>query len=550
MHVVFSVCLEMVDFSAFETDQIAAAIEAAILHALHTRHDRPRTDVISCVGEHLCSASSGDNDESLQKRPLPPKVRWFDGLLVTRLENLLSEALDAAERSAAAFHHMDTLSLVGSYLLASASSEAAPRPAALGPWPVAADGWARAVRTMPTLLFVLQSLPRLEGEWHAVLGTTQTSSGARLVRRELPLRTARFVGEAEPCPLLPAPEPPPDATERHTERMLAACAHEPFGFDHLEVASAPGLACLLGLLASGLRHAEASPHLPACVGWALVPAAEAAAAEAAEAEAAAAEAAEALHLWQQEGSTSLASLLVTATAEPSRWASLYPHGLCPSAAPEAELPAAPEAEPPAQPRALRAAVRSAPARRSAALEAAPSSPPPPSSPTMADGTPIPALDLAPIRAAPHWSLQAEEAEAPASEARSSIADDHATTTAATTTTADVAAAAAATSATAASAASTSSSSAAASTASTSSSSASSGSPATLPAAPETAAEAFGDYALFAVAHTMALLQGALELQHNDLRLEHVSLLPAAEMSVGGFALSEREVLLYVWGEHT
>ena len=71
----------------------------------------------------------------------------------------------------------------------------------------------------------------------------------------------------------------------------------------------------------------------------------------------------------------------------------------------------------------------------------------------------------------------------------------------------------------------------------------------LPPPPATAAEAFGDFALFTIAHTIALLQAALELQHNDLNLGHVQLLPASEVTHRGVPLVHREVLVYEWGEY-
>lgn len=79
--------------------------------------------------------------------------------------------------------------------------------------------------------------------------------------------------------------------------------------------------------------------------------------------------------------------------------------------------------------------------------------------------------------------------------------------------------------------------------------ASAGGAGSLPPHPSSADEAYGDFALFAVAHTLALLQAALELQHNELHLGQIQLLPSAAVTIKGVSLAEREVLVYEWGEH-
>ena len=72
----------------------------------------------------------------------------------------------------------------------------------------------------------------------------------------------------------------------------------------------------------------------------------------------------------------------------------------------------------------------------------------------------------------------------------------------------------------------------------------------LPALPAAAVEAYGDFVLFAIAHTLAVLQAAIEISHNELTLEHIQLLPAADLEYNGTPLASLPVLMYQWGKHT
>ena len=73
----------------------------------------------------------------------------------------------------------------------------------------------------------------------------------------------------------------------------------------------------------------------------------------------------------------------------------------------------------------------------------------------------------------------------------------------------------------------------------------------LPPRPTDPAEVFGDYVLFAITHTLALLQAALELQHNDSLLDLVQLVDAASVaSADGRRLAEHAEYLYEWGGST
>lgn len=72
----------------------------------------------------------------------------------------------------------------------------------------------------------------------------------------------------------------------------------------------------------------------------------------------------------------------------------------------------------------------------------------------------------------------------------------------------------------------------------------------LPSAPSEPAEVYGDYCLFAIAHTLALCQAALELQHHELGLSNIALLPASEVLVDGVPLDSLPELTYEWGGYT
>ena len=70
---------------------------------------------------------------------------------------------------------------------------------------------------------------------------------------------------------------------------------------------------------------------------------------------------------------------------------------------------------------------------------------------------------------------------------------------------------------------------------------------TPPTPPPNPAEAYGDFVLFAVCHTLALLQDACELQHNALTPATVHLVPASALHFRG-APRARPHLTYVWGD--
>ena len=73
----------------------------------------------------------------------------------------------------------------------------------------------------------------------------------------------------------------------------------------------------------------------------------------------------------------------------------------------------------------------------------------------------------------------------------------------------------------------------------------------LPPRPTDPAEVFGDYVLFAITHTLALLQAALELQHNDSLLDLVQLVGASTVTMpNGSRLSDLPEYLYAWGGST
>ena len=71
---------------------------------------------------------------------------------------------------------------------------------------------------------------------------------------------------------------------------------------------------------------------------------------------------------------------------------------------------------------------------------------------------------------------------------------------------------------------------------------------TPPTPPPNPAEAYGDFVLFAVCHTLALLQDACELQHNALTPATVHLVPASALHFRGAPLASRPHLTYVWGD--
>ena len=72
----------------------------------------------------------------------------------------------------------------------------------------------------------------------------------------------------------------------------------------------------------------------------------------------------------------------------------------------------------------------------------------------------------------------------------------------------------------------------------------------LPPLPTEPAEVFGDFLLFAIVHTLSLLQAALELQHNESLLDAIHLVPASEVLSDGVRLSDMEELVYEWGGET
>ena len=74
--------------------------------------------------------------------------------------------------------------------------------------------------------------------------------------------------------------------------------------------------------------------------------------------------------------------------------------------------------------------------------------------------------------------------------------------------------------------------------------------ASLPPPPTDPAEVFGDYCLFAIVHTLSLLQAALELQHNDSLLDLVQLCDAKALSSNGRSLAGRDEYRYSWGGST
>ncbi|KAL1499199.1 hypothetical protein AB1Y20_013707 [Prymnesium parvum] len=68
----------------------------------------------------------------------------------------------------------------------------------------------------------------------------------------------------------------------------------------------------------------------------------------------------------------------------------------------------------------------------------------------------------------------------------------------------------------------------------------------LPPPPADAASGFGDFVLFAVAHTLAIAQDAFELQHSELELRSIALLPTDWLTYRGQPLSASPTLDYEW----
>ena len=71
---------------------------------------------------------------------------------------------------------------------------------------------------------------------------------------------------------------------------------------------------------------------------------------------------------------------------------------------------------------------------------------------------------------------------------------------------------------------------------------------TPPTPPPNPAEAFGDFVLFAVCHTLALLQDACELQHNALTPAAIHLVPASALHFRGAPRAARPHHTNVWGD--